>query len=107
MCRMLRKEGVNLILSYADPAAGHEGIIYRATGFKYLGTTSPRKHVMWKGKKYPDRNIGQTNFPYHLELRAALESGEAQRISVPGKHIFLKDDLTPASSLTTDQRKPE
>lgn len=90
MCRLLRKQGVQRVLSYADPVVGHEGTIYRAAGFQYLGTTSPRKHVMWNGKKYPDRNIWQTNFPYHLELRAALQSGEAKRIAIPGKHIYLR-----------------
>lgn len=92
MLRDLRRGwGVSHVLSYADPAAGHVGVIYRAAGFKYVGTTSNRKHVMWKGKKYPDRNIHQTNFPYHADLRAALADGSATRIKVPGKHIYLKE----------------
>jgi len=90
MLRDLRKRGVGKILSYADPAHGHEGTIYKATGFKRLGKTSARKHVVWRGKKYPDRNIHQVNFPYHKELRAALECGEATRVAVPGKWIFLR-----------------
>lgn len=91
MFRILRRAGVKRILSYADPAAGHAGIIYRATGFEYLGTTAKRRHLMWKGKKYPDRNLHQTKFPFHLELRAAVANGEATRIEVPGKHIYLKE----------------
>ena len=90
MLRRLKKLGIERVLSYADPAHGHRGTIYRALGFEYLGVTSKRKHVMWKGKKYPDRNIHQTKFPFHLELRAALLSGEAKRVTVPGKHIYLK-----------------
>lgn len=90
MLRILKKKGFQRILSYADPAAGHSGVIYKATGFAYLGHTSKRKHVLWKGKKYPDRNIHQVNFPYHLELRKALVDGDAARIEVPGKHIYLK-----------------
>ena len=89
MFRNLRKRGVQRILSYADPAAGHSGVIYKALGFEYLGTTAKRKHVLWKGKKYPDRNIHQTHFPYHTELRAALANGEALRFEIPGKHIYL------------------
>jgi len=89
MFRALRKFGVRRILSYADPAAGHSGVIYKALGFEYLGTTAKRKHVLWKGKKYPDRNIHQTHFPYHTELRAALASGDATRFEIPGKHIYL------------------
>ena len=44
----------------------------------------------WKGKKYPDRNIHQVNFPFHKELRAALADGSATRVEIPGKHIYLK-----------------
>lgn len=95
MLRLCRDAGVTRVLSYADPAYGHQGIIYQATGFRRLGTTSPRKHIMWRGKKYPDRNIHQTHFPFHKELRAALESGEATRVAVPGKIIYLKDLLLP------------
>ena len=91
MLRDLKREGVKRVLSYADPAQGHAGTIYKALGFKYVGLTAKRKHVMWKGKKYPDRNVHQTKFPFHLELRAALESGAAIRIEVPGKHIYLKE----------------
>lgn len=98
MLRMLRKKGVRRVLSYADPAHGHVGIIYRATGFTYLGTTCARKHVMWRGKKYPDRNIHQTNFPYHLELRTALKDGTATRVKIPGKHIYLKNLTGPSST---------
>jgi hypothetical protein len=90
MLRALRKEGVKRVLSYADPAHGHAGTIYAASGFTFMGETKPRKHVLWKGKKYPDRNIHQTNFPFHKELREALASGEAERVAVPGKRIWVK-----------------
>lgn len=90
MLKMLRKKGVQRILSYADPNAGHTGVIYKATGFKLLGKTAKRKHILWKGKKYPDRNVHQTNFPYHLELREALKNGEAIRFDIPGKFIYLR-----------------
>lgn len=91
MLRALKREGFRRVLSYADPAHGHRGTIYSALGFKYHGTTSKRKHVMWKGKKYPDRNIHQTNFPFHLELRAALADGSATRVEIPGKHIWVRE----------------
>jgi hypothetical protein len=34
-----------LILSYADPGAGHEGVIYRATGWLYLGRGQPSRYL--------------------------------------------------------------
>jgi len=91
MLRKLRENLYQRVLSYADPAYGHEGVIYRACGFQYVGVTAKRKHVMWRGKKYPDRNVHQTNFPFHLELRAALADGSATRVVIPGKHIYLKE----------------
>lgn len=90
MLRALRKQGVAVVLSYADPAHGHAGLIYRAAGFEYVGVTSKRKHWMWKGKKYPDRNVHQTNFPFHKELRAAIADGSATPVKIPGKHIYVK-----------------
>ena len=91
MLRDMRRDGWDRILSYADPAFGHSGVIYKALGFRFMGKTAKRKHVMWKGKKYPDRNIHQVHFPYHLELRAALENGTATRVEIPGKNIYLRD----------------
>lgn len=90
MFRALRREGYTRILSYADPMHGHSGVIYKATGFEYRGRTAARKHIMWKGKKYPDRNVHQVNFPYHLELRAALAAGEATQVRIEPKHIYVK-----------------
>lgn len=90
MLRDLKRQGVKRVLTYADPAQGHGGTIYKATGFTFMGKTSARKHVMWKGKKYPDRNIHQTNFPFHKEMREALAIGTATRVTIPGKLAFLK-----------------
>lgn len=90
MLRDLRRKGIRRVLSYADPAFGHSGVIYAATGFRRMGLTSPRKHILWKGKKYPDRNVHQVNFPFHKEIRAALADGTAAKVDVPGKVIWLK-----------------
>ena len=90
MFRMLKARGIDVILSYADPAHGHEGVIYRALGFEYRKTTAKRKHYVWRGKTYPDRNVHQTNFPFHLQLREAIADGTASPVHVKGKHIFVK-----------------
>lgn len=90
MLRSLGRKGVTHVLSYADPAQGHTGVIYKATGFEHLGKTSSRKHFSWRGKTYPDRNLHQTKFPLHLQLRTAVRSGEAQPVKIPGKLIYLK-----------------
>lgn len=44
--RQLIREGrFKLVLSYADPAAGHRGTIYQASGWAYLGTTEPGRYL--------------------------------------------------------------
>jgi hypothetical protein len=90
MLRMLAKAKVDSVLSYADPAHNHEGTIYKACGFKYLGRTGRQTNIIWNGKKYPRRNLGQTSRPFHVALNQAVQSGEAQITHSPGKHIFLK-----------------
>lgn len=107
MFRDLRGRGIKRVLSYADPSFGHTGVIYAATGFERMGVTTTRKHVMWKGKKYPDRNIHQINFPFHKEIRAALADGSAYRVTVPGKIIWLKtlDNRRRANRQVSHQRR--
>jgi hypothetical protein len=98
--RFLRKEGVQRILSYSDPSHGHIGVIYRATGFQYLGQTPSVKVIWWNGRHFSHRSInrcedytrrlGQAS----LRLRAAIASGEATTRIEEGKFIYIKD-LTP------------
>ena len=38
------------IITYADTSVGHTGTIYKATGFKYKGLTSPKKDYWVMGK---------------------------------------------------------
>jgi hypothetical protein len=74
MFRLLKKEGVQRILSYADPNekrenhpdGAHTGLIYRATGFHLIKRAGTTKAIWWKGRRYPIRNIDQYN-NYHLE----------------------------------------
>lgn len=49
--RLLRKlYEVRGIITYADSAMGHTGIIYKASGFKYLGLTEPKNDYWIDGK---------------------------------------------------------
>lgn len=49
--RLLRKmTPVKAVITYADTAAGHTGIIYRATGFEYRGLTAPKSDFWVDGK---------------------------------------------------------
>jgi hypothetical protein len=111
--KFLKGRGVQRILSYADPnvknpktGKSHEGIVYRATGFKCQGRTAKKTYVLYNGpttdrlihgRRYAIRNIDQYKkngsgelYPYAEELRKALATGAATRIQEPGKFIYLK-----------------
>jgi hypothetical protein len=110
MFRTLRKQGVQRILSYADPNFGHVGTIYRALGFALLGQSAAVSVVLYKDrvvkpsshrcrrwstrainrfKNYENKDAGLT--PFAQEVRDALKSGEAIKRREAGKFIYLKD----------------
>lgn len=106
MFRILRKKGVERILSYADPNHGHVGTIYKAVGFRCLGQTPPINIIWYRDRRYPARNIDQYRkwstrsinrydknglFEYAQELRQALLDGTATRKREAGKFIYVLD----------------
>ena len=47
----LKRHGHDLLVSFADMAQGHDGVVYRAANWKYAGLRAPRiDGVMWNGK---------------------------------------------------------
>jgi hypothetical protein len=55
--RELRRDGAyKLLVSFADPAAGHVGVIYQASGWTYLGTTEPERYFELDGKRIHPRS---------------------------------------------------
>lgn len=48
LCKLKK---VKAVITYADSAVGHKGIIYKATGFQYLGLTAPKKDFFVNGIK--------------------------------------------------------
>jgi len=66
--RTLRREGRHkALVTFADPAVGHDGTIYRAAGFRYLGRTEPESTLIIDGRErhprsawddYGSNNIG-------------------------------------------------
>lgn len=51
-----RNPRLRLLVSYADPRAGHHGGIYQACGWTYIGTSDPIKYCMAYGKKIHRRS---------------------------------------------------
>jgi len=46
MLRWLRRHGTwKAVVSFADPAAGHVGTIYQATGWLFVGTTAAESYI--------------------------------------------------------------
>ena len=85
---------IKTVVSYADPNYGHQGTIYRAANFQYLGQTSKTQIILWNGKKYHDKNIrsktkGELR-PIAKRLREAIESGQAQFQEQLPKHIYIR-----------------
>jgi hypothetical protein len=67
MLRILKKQGIQRILSYADPNYGHSGTIYRALEFACLGQTPACSVIIYK-----DRNIKRSSLDrrYRFAIRA-------------------------------------
>jgi len=88
--RDLRREGrFKAVVSYADPQAGHTGIVYRASGWRYLGMTADERYVLLSdGRLHHSRSVSSrygSNDIGHL-IRTGVP---ASRVTVPGKHRFI------------------
>lgn len=87
--RWLRKHTTwKCILSYADPAEGHRGTIYQATGWLYLGETDAQAYVdLGDGVLHHPRSVYArygTNNMAHLRATGI----PAQRVKTPPKHRY-------------------
>lgn len=84
---------IKVIVSYADAFFGHEGLIYKASNFKLVGKTAKGKVIMYQGRRYHDKTI-RTKYkgklkPFALEVKNALETGEAYYVKTPGKNTYV------------------
>lgn len=87
-----RNTTIETVISYADDYYGHKGIIYQASNFEYLGTTSPSRMIEWNGKLWHDKTI-RTRYkgrlkPYAQKIKDALLRGEAKYIKSNFKYIY-------------------
>ena len=81
---------IEVIVSFADEEEGHTGVIYKATNFDYLGTTSPGKALMVDGKKFHSRSLYMDKRPYGRELKRRYDEGDKNifYINTKVKHIY-------------------
>jgi hypothetical protein len=89
--RLLRKQspGLRLVVSYADPAHGHVGILYQAGGWGYVGRTRPESLIRLHGRLLHPRTVG-SRYGHRgvLWLRRHIDS-RAERIILPPKHKYV------------------
>jgi hypothetical protein len=91
--RWLKKNtDIKIVVSYADAEYGHEGTIYKASNFKYLGKKAGARVILHDGKRYHDKAIrtyykGELK-PFAKRLKDALVNGEAHYKTTAGKHTY-------------------
>lgn len=87
-----KNTNIKYIISYADLHYGHEGIIYKATNFEFLGKTQKSKVIIHGDKIYHDKAI-RTKYngklkPFAERLKNALETGDAYYEERKQKNIY-------------------
>jgi hypothetical protein len=85
---------LRLIVSFADPAQGHVGIIYQAAGWIYAGMSSPSaQYIAPDGKLHHGRSISKTGLQkrqgYGRVYRRAWKPEDCQKVTLPGKYRYL------------------
>lgn len=95
--RWVRKKlpSVKVVVSYADPMFGHEGVIYKASNFTLIGTTPDDKGYRdpETGKMYHSRAL-RTKYkgeykPFVKRLRQKLEDGLLEETILRGKFCYV------------------
>ena len=96
MLRWLKSNSnIEVVVSYADPLHGHDGTIYRAANFKYLGLSGKDKKLLDRetGKVHHSRSMRATSNgrykPFALRLREKYAKGELEMIDLPPKHCYI------------------
>ncbi len=89
---MLKKQspGIRLIVSFADPFEGHEGIIYQAGNWVYTGTTSESYvYIDQRGNECHPRTVQRGGGKDKFGNTARVKENMARRESRPPKHRYL------------------
>jgi hypothetical protein len=86
--KILRRMGYNYIVAFSDPEQGHDGGVYKASNFTYLGKTNAEVHTVdTEGHKRHRR------YPFRFARRNNITIGEAR----------MQLDLTPITTLPKDR----
>lgn len=84
---------LKVVVSYSDAEYGHQGTIYRASNFEFVGSIPGARVIMFEGRRYHDKTI-RTKYngvlkPFAKRVKDALESGAAYYKNTAGKNAFV------------------
>ena len=82
---------IEVILSYADLEQGHEGVIYKASNFHYLGQTGGGTKLMVDGVLRHNRSLNQSKRQFGRTLKRRYEAGDPDvfQVQVKPKNIYV------------------
>lgn len=88
-CRLLRSQGLPLLISYADPEHGHHGGVYQACSWHYAGPAGETRG----GFAYDGRVYHRRAWKSYEAFVADVARGDAKRceiVHVTPKHLYWK-----------------
>jgi hypothetical protein len=107
--RMVRRAmpGLRIVVSFADTAEGHDGAIYRAAGWTYLGAASFHAYVV-RGETVHPRTLHSRYGPGGQSVGWLREHVDpaAQRVRTPPKHKYAVALDSDAKTLLSGLSRP-
>jgi hypothetical protein len=78
-----------VVISYADPMAGHSGTIYQASGWLYVGLSDTTSYIQLPdGRLHHPRTV-HTTFGSSCVRHLRATGIDARRVGMPGKHKYV------------------
>lgn len=102
-----QEPGVDLVMSYADPSAGHSGFVYRAAS--WIETERSEEVRAWRRKDGTGPILPRRAFhsgSTHLN-KPAIEALGYIQLKLPGKHRFVRPISRRAKRLWRKELQPD
>ncbi len=103
-----RSPGLRLVVSYADPAQGHLGVIYQAGGWTFLGQRPAG--VLYRdrgGRVWHSRMTSPSGWKVQYgERRRVVRPQDCERIDTPGKYKYALGLDRQARALLVEMAQP-
>jgi len=89
--RILKKEMPNLkvLISYADPNVGHNGIVYQASNWRYIGTSGNDGGIKIGNKVYHRRTLNSRYGSSKKDFLEKITGKEVIQVRSRGKHYYV------------------